>query len=94
MFVFQVLYEYVFSNSYITGPFGIFSSFPRAFIGLEQMVGDIEGLRTVEEGEDLIAPLSLREMVRNLIFYTSDCLVLSVAIFSPLPCNDACMYAL
>ncbi len=66
-FFFQALYEYVLCNSYITGPFGIFSTFPRAFIGLEQMVRDIEGILTVEEGEHVIAPLSLTEMVRKFM---------------------------
>ena len=54
----------MFCNRNLSGPFGIFSSYPRCFIGLDTAIGDIEGIQTVEEGEDLIDPLSLGEMVR------------------------------
>ncbi len=73
-------FEYVFSKGNIVGPYGIFSTYPWTFIGLEQTIRDVEGVLIVEEGESMINPLSLREMVRNFVPYTSDCMFMPVPI--------------
>ena len=64
---FQVLYQFVFSHSKITGPFGVFSTYPRCLIGLDKLARDAEGILTVEEGESLIDPLSLEDKVRSIL---------------------------
>ena len=60
------MYEFVFSHSSIVGPFGLYSSYPRSLIELCKVVDGSEGILTVEEGEGLINPLSLGDMVRYL----------------------------
>ena len=55
----------MFSNSNVTVPFGIFSTFPRALIGVEQVIAGIEGTLTVEEGEGMVDPLSLAGTVSS-----------------------------
>lgn len=57
----QVLYEFVFSNSEICSPFGIYTCHPRALIQPESAVTGLDGALIVEEGENLIDPFALVE---------------------------------
>ena len=59
----QVLYEFVFCNSEICSPFGIYTCHPRALVDPERAVTGLEIMLIVEEGEDLIDPFTLVDQV-------------------------------
>ena len=63
---FQVLYQFVFIESEISSPFGIYTCHPRSLLDPSTVSANLEGVLVVEEGESLFDPLTVLEEVMTI----------------------------